>query len=64
MLICDEAYMDGRNIKCKVSGITCAHIRYCGLTMKWHQTDGAYDCPGREQNGQRDKTGEEHTSAV
>lgn len=61
MLICKEAYMDGRKIMCKVSGITCAHVRYCGLTMKWHQTDGAYDCPGREQ-GNKGNQGKDRTT--
>ena len=54
LLICPHAYRknNGRRgkIMCKKSGILCAHQYYCGLSMKFKQTDGAKDCPGRENN--------------
>lgn len=51
LLVCDKGYFKGRRIMCKVSGIGCAHVRYCGMTMRWSQTDSAKDCIGRFENG-------------
>ncbi len=64
MLICNRAYMDGKRIMCKVSGMGCAHVHFCALTMKWSQTDSALDCPGREDHGKNNETGAEHTAEV
>lgn len=64
MLICKKAYMKDRKIMCKVSGITCAHVRYCGLTMRWSQTDSAYTCPGRDDDGEDNPTGAEHSAEI
>lgn len=58
LLICEHAYRKNNDrrgkIMCKKSGILCAHQYYCGLSMKFKQTDGAKTCPGREDNGKND----------
>lgn len=64
MLICEKSYMNGKRIMCKESGVGCAHVHYCGLTMKWSQTDGAEKCPGRFTDGKNNATGAEHSAEV
>lgn len=48
-LICNKAYYDGRLIKCRETGIGCAHVRYCDMKMKWIQTDNAKQCPANKE---------------
>lgn len=43
MLICNQAYMDGKKIMCKRGNI-CVHVRYCAVSMKYYQTDNAKEC--------------------
>lgn len=49
MLICDKAYIKPgqkpAKIFCKAQdGGLCAHVRYCGISMKYYQTDAAKKC--------------------
>lgn len=47
MLICEKAFVKNKKIMCEVSGMSCAHVRFCQLTGKYRQTDNAKKCPGR-----------------
>ena len=54
MLICEKAFMKGKNIMCNVSGNRCAHVKLCQLTGKFRQTESAAQCPGRGTNENTD----------
>ena len=46
-LICNECTVTGRKpqrITCKHTGLPCAFLRYCALSMKYYQTDAAKNC--------------------
>lgn len=61
MLICDKAYVEGKKpqkIFCKLTENICVHVRYCGLSMKYYQTDKAKDCVMRERDGKKNETGQ------
>ena len=57
MLICDKAFIKQgqkpQKIYCKAQGGgLCVHVRYCGVSMKYYQTDAAKDCLAKEaENG-------------
>lgn len=56
ILVCDKGYFKGKRIFCKVSGMGCAHVRYCGMTLRWSQTDAAKNCLGRLNDGKNNET--------
>lgn len=55
MLICNQAYMDGKKIMCKRGNI-CVHVRYCAVSMKYYQTDNAKECVMRYEDGKKHQT--------
>lgn len=55
MLICNQAYMDGKTIMCKRGNI-CVHVRYCAVSMKYYQTDNAKECVMRYEDGKKHQT--------
>ena len=59
MLICNKARMaEGRKprkILCTVSGMACAHVRYCAVAMNYYQTDAAKNCLLKEDQDGRQK---------
>lgn len=67
-MYCRNAYIKDRKILCKESGISCAHVHFCGITMKWSQTESARKCPGNpereDDNGTSRKAAEEHPGEV
>lgn len=51
-LLCDLAELRGKKpaqIWCKVTGMPCAHTRYCAVSMKYYQTDAAMKCRNKEK---------------
>lgn len=65
-MYCEDAFIQDRKILCRQSGITCAHVHFCGITMKWSQTEAAKICPGNPerkggQHGTAGKTAEKHS---
>lgn len=58
-LLCNDCEVKGKNhqIWCKHTKAPCACMRYCGVTMKYFQTDAAANCKVRTKNGkQKHKT--------
>ena len=51
-LICKHAYREGGKkrgkVYCKVSGIVCAHVKWCELNGEFQQLASAADCPGKD----------------
>lgn len=66
MLICEKAFMNGKNIMCRISGNRCAHVKLCQLTGKFRQTESAKDCPGRgkDENTHSDSVHAERPDTV
>ena len=51
-LLCNECKVSGKKpkrITCEHTGLPCAFIRYCALSMKYYQTDAAKTCKLRRQ---------------
>lgn len=49
-LLCNDCTIIGKTkqIWCKHTGTPCMHVRYCGVHMKYYQTDAASNCKVRE----------------
>ena len=52
MLLCDKATIKGKTkqVWCDLTMEPCFHTRYCGLSMKYYQTDAAKKCKVKERN--------------
>lgn len=50
-LLCNDCTVTGKThqIWCKHTGLPCLHVRYCGVSSKYYQTDAARDCKMREE---------------
>lgn len=59
MLICNQAFMDGKKIMCKQTDNICVHVRYCAVSMKYYQTDNAKDCVMRYEDGKKHQTSQD-----
>ena len=56
-LICNDVEIIGKNkqIWCKHTGAPCFCTRYCAVSMKYYQTDGAKKCKVREEQCQEER---------
>lgn len=52
-LLCNNATVVGKThqIWCEYTKEPCLHTRYCAISMKYYQTDGAKRCKVRKENG-------------
>ena len=55
-LLCNDCVLRGTKIKqiwCKHTGQPCMHVRYCGISMKYYQTDAAARCKVRTEKWEK-----------
>lgn len=54
-LICNDCIVQGKTCKiiCEHDGTPCAFMRYCAVSRKYYQTDGAARCrkKGHQSDG-------------
>lgn len=60
-LLCNECEVTGkkRAIKCKHTEEPCLFIRYCHVSGKYYQTDGAAKCKMKGQSNGKDQRRDE-----
>lgn len=54
-LICNDCTVVGksRQIWCDITGEPCMHVRYCGVSGKYYQTDNAKRCKAKEKQHEK-----------
>ena len=59
MLICDKASIKGRMVMCSVLNDICIFGRFCTLSRKCFQDDGAFKCKLRCKDGKNNETSQD-----